>query len=58
MGLTGHCLATSAAVARTIQDGSWEMAGLLTFLDPPRPDTKVWGACQPTLRCDMAVAAD
>merc|ERR1719240_427607 len=28
------------AVARTIQDGSWEMAGLLTFLDPPRPDTK------------------
>ncbi|GFR41407.1 hypothetical protein Agub_g2090 [Astrephomene gubernaculifera] len=28
------------AVARTLQDGEWHMAGLLTFLDPPRPDTK------------------
>ena len=30
------------AVARTMggPDGEWRMAGLLTFLDPPRPDTK------------------
>ncbi|KAG2499212.1 hypothetical protein HYH03_002792 [Edaphochlamys debaryana] len=29
------------AVAKTdSQDGPWRMAGLLTFLDPPRPDTK------------------
>lgn len=30
----------SLAVAKTNAHGSWEMAGLLTFLDPPRPDTK------------------
>jgi H+-transporting ATPase len=30
----------SLAVARTNADGVWEMMGLLTFLDPPRPDTK------------------
>ena len=29
----------SIAVARTI-NGHWRMLGLLTFLDPPRPDTK------------------
>eukprot|EP01084_Bolivina_argentea_P062887 114937_1 len=29
------------AVARTLADGHWYMAGILTFLDPPRPDTKV-----------------
>jgi H+-transporting ATPase len=28
------------AVAKTNASGAWEMAGLLTFLDPPRPDTK------------------
>ena len=28
------------AVAKTNAGGGWEMAGLLTFLDPPRPDTK------------------
>jgi len=28
------------AVARTDINGEWQMAGLLTFLDPPRPDTK------------------
>ena len=28
------------AVARTDADGQWQMLGLLTFLDPPRPDTK------------------
>ena len=28
------------AVAKTNGSGTWEMAGLLTFLDPPRPDTK------------------
>ena len=28
------------AVARTDADGQWHMLGLLTFLDPPRPDTK------------------
>ncbi|CUF89536.1 P-type H+-ATPase, putative [Bodo saltans] len=27
-------------VARTKEDGKWHMAGILTFLDPPRPDTK------------------
>jgi len=32
----------SLAVAKTkgSADGPWEMVGLLTFLDPPRPDTK------------------
>jgi len=30
----------SLAVAKTNKDGKWEMLGLLTFLDPPRPDTK------------------
>jgi len=32
----------SLAVARTdpASDGRWKMMGLLTFLDPPRPDTK------------------
>lgn len=30
----------SLAVARTFEDGKWKMVGLLTFLDPPRPDTK------------------
>lgn len=29
------------AVAKTNRDGAWHMAGILTFLDPPRPDTKV-----------------
>mmetsp|Transcript_39283 Transcript_39283/g.111218 ORF Transcript_39283/g.111218 Transcript_39283/m.111218 type:complete len:1040 (+) Transcript_39283:189-3308(+) len=28
------------AVARTNSEGEWIMLGLLTFLDPPRPDTK------------------
>ena len=28
------------AVARTNAGGQWQMLGLLTFLDPPRPDTK------------------
>jgi H+-transporting ATPase len=28
------------AVAKTNDDGVWEMLGMLTFLDPPRPDTK------------------
>ena len=31
----------SLAVARTDADGQWYMLGLLTFLDPPRPDSKV-----------------
>ncbi len=30
----------SLAVARQEEGGQWEMLGLLTFLDPPRPDTK------------------
>jgi H+-transporting ATPase len=29
------------SVARTLEDGEWYMAGILTFLDPPRPDTKL-----------------
>lgn len=28
------------AVAKTNTEGKWKMVGLLTFLDPPRPDTK------------------
>merc|ERR1712072_768361 len=28
------------AVAKTDEEGVWRMMGLLTFLDPPRPDTK------------------
>jgi H+-transporting ATPase len=30
----------SLAVAKTDASGAWKMMGLLTFLDPPRPDTK------------------
>ena len=30
----------SLAVAKTDDNGTWRMLGLLTFLDPPRPDTK------------------
>ncbi|MEW5303187.1 MAG: hypothetical protein WDW36_005903 [Sanguina aurantia] len=30
----------SLAVAKTDSAGVWQMAGLLTFLDPPRPDTR------------------
>lgn len=30
----------SLAVAKTNERGVWEFLGLLTFLDPPRPDTK------------------
>ena len=29
------------SVARTVDDDRWFMMGILTFLDPPRPDTKV-----------------
>jgi H+-transporting ATPase len=37
LGMRGiRCL----AVAKTNEEGKWEMLGLLTFLDPPRPDTK------------------
>ncbi|EEC48516.1 P3A, P type ATPase, partial [Phaeodactylum tricornutum CCAP 1055/1] len=37
----GECGIRSLAVARTISGtDTWEMAGLLTFLDPPRLDTK------------------
>jgi H+-transporting ATPase len=37
LGMRGiRCL----AVAKTDDDGDWEMLGLLTFLDPPRLDTK------------------
>jgi H+-transporting ATPase len=37
----GSCGIRALAVASTNQDtGVWEMSGLLTFLDPPRPDTK------------------
>lgn len=28
------------AIAKTNASGKWEMVGLLTFLDPPRPDTR------------------
>ena len=28
------------AVAKTDESGTWKMLGLLTFLDPPRPDSK------------------
>jgi len=28
------------AVAKSDEDGKWKFLGLLTFLDPPRPDTK------------------
>lgn len=30
----------SLAIAKTNDAGDWEFLGLLTFLDPPRPDTK------------------
>jgi H+-transporting ATPase len=39
-----HALGTrgirSLAVARTNEQDQWQFLGLLTFLDPPRPDTK------------------
>ncbi len=35
------------AVARTDDQGRWALAGLLTFLDPPRPDTKITIECGP-----------
>jgi hypothetical protein len=28
------------AVAKTNKEEKWELIGILTFLDPPRPDTK------------------
>jgi H+-transporting ATPase len=28
------------SIARTMEDGNWYMVGILSFLDPPRPDTK------------------
>jgi H+-transporting ATPase len=31
------------SVAKTDDNGSWRLLGLLTFLDPPRPDTKAVG---------------
>ncbi len=30
----------SLAVAKTNAEGEWHMMGILTFMDPPRPDTK------------------
>jgi H+-transporting ATPase len=37
----GACGIRSLAVARyDTESGKWKMQGLLTFLDPPRPDTK------------------
>jgi H+-transporting ATPase len=33
------------AVAKTNKQGDWELIGLLTFLDPPRPDTKQTIVC-------------
>jgi H+-transporting ATPase len=37
----GECGIRSLAVAKTeTKTGVWKMVGLLTFLDPPRPDTK------------------
>lgn len=30
----------SLAVAKSTEDGGWQFLGILTFLDPPRPDTK------------------
>jgi H+-transporting ATPase len=30
----------SLAVARTLKSDEWQLMGMLTFLDPPRPDTK------------------
>ena len=32
------------AVAKTDEDDEWQLLGLLTFLDPPRHDTKVHSA--------------
>jgi H+-transporting ATPase len=40
VALLGERGIRSLAVARTDDKGIWKMMGLLTFLDPPRPDTK------------------
>ena len=42
----------SLAVAKTNDEGRWQMLGILTFLDPPRPDTKV------TLEAAMELGVD
>ena len=42
----------SLAVAKTNDEGKWQMLGILTFLDPPRPDTK------DTLENAMALGVD
>lgn len=42
----------SLAVARTNDEGKWQMLGILTFLDPPRPDTK------DTIEKSMALGVD
>jgi cation transport ATPase len=62
----------SLAVARTNDEGKWQMMGILTFLDPPRSDTKITieraleygvdvkmitGACAAVLACAAAAAA-
>ncbi|GBF93619.1 H+-transporting ATPase [Raphidocelis subcapitata] len=42
----------SLAVAKTNEAGKWHMLGILTFLDPPRPDTKE------TIENSMALGVD
>lgn len=43
----------SLAVARTNDEGKWQMLGILTFLDPPRPDTKETIENAMALGCDV-----
>ena len=42
----------SLAVAKTDETGRWCMLGILTFLDPPRPDTR------DTIERSMAAGVD
>jgi hypothetical protein len=43
----------SLAVAKTNEEGKWIMLGILTFLDPPRPDTKETIENAMALGCDV-----
>ena len=39
-GIRAIAVAKTASIGATDKDDVWQMMGLLTFLDPPRPDTK------------------
>ena len=55
LGMRGiRCL----AVAKTDKSGAWVLLGLLTFLDPPRHDTKVIERTASTAFCRDQIGLD